>query len=117
MPPEPTPLAIGAARRERAQTALRGEREREHERELTDLGNAERLVDEHGRDLHHVHTWSRWLAWDGRRWAVDDSGEVMRRAKDTVRGIYAEAARSTDDDRRRRIAKHAIASQADSRLR
>jgi hypothetical protein len=53
----------------------------------TDLGNAERLVHHHGRDLRFVSLWRMWLAWDGRRWRPDDSGEVHRRAKATVRGI------------------------------
>jgi hypothetical protein len=58
---------------------------------LTDYGNAERLVATHGRDLRHCHPWVKWLAWDGRRWVVDDTGEVMRRAKATVRDMKREA--------------------------
>ena len=59
---------------------------------LTDLGNAERLVHHHGDDLRYCHLWRKWLVWDGRRWKVDDTGEIMRRAKDTAIAIYAEAA-------------------------
>lgn len=58
---------------------------------LTDLGNAERLIHRHGQDLRYNPALG-WLVWDGRRWQIDDSGEVMRRAKHTIRQIYAEAA-------------------------
>ena len=57
----------------------------------TDLGNAQRLVERHGRDLHYCHPWGKWLVWDGLRWKLDDTGEVMRRAKQTARAIYHEA--------------------------
>ena len=36
---------------------------------LTDLGNAQRLVQRHGRDIHFVHHWKKWLTWDGIRWS------------------------------------------------
>jgi P4 family phage/plasmid primase-like protien len=58
----------------------------------TDTGNAERMVARHGEDLRYCHPWQKWLAWDGRRWRVDDTAEVRRRAKETARSIYAEAA-------------------------
>ena len=58
---------------------------------LTDYGNAERLVDANGQDLRYLFAWHKWLAWDGRRWEVDADGEVMRRAKTTVRALYQEA--------------------------
>lgn len=58
----------------------------------TDLGNADRLVARHGADLRYCHPWQKWLVWDGSRWRVDDTAEVHRRAKETARSIYAEAA-------------------------
>lgn len=54
---------------------------------LTDLGNAKRLVARHGLDLRYCHPWKEWLTWDGRRWRRDDSGEAMRRAKLTLRQV------------------------------
>lgn len=61
--------------------------------ELTDMGNAERLVDAHGADLR----WSSargWLVWDGTRWVRDETLEVVWRAKETVRSVLIEAAMS-----------------------
>jgi putative DNA primase/helicase len=50
---------------------------------LTDVGNARRLVKRHGAELHFVHPWNSWLVWDGKRWAIDQTGEVVRRVKET----------------------------------
>jgi putative DNA primase/helicase len=59
---------------------------------LTDLGNARRLVALHGADLCYLAAWKKWLVWDGRRWAPDDTEEVMRRAKHAAVEMYDEAA-------------------------
>ena len=58
---------------------------------LTDTGNGRRLVEQHGRDLLYVMSQRKWHIFDGQRWAVDDTGEVTRRAKDTVASMYEEA--------------------------
>ncbi len=83
---------------------------------LTDLGNAERLVARHGDDLRYCHPWRKWLAWDGKRWSIDVSGEVERRAVETVRAIYAEAENADDADERKLIARHASASESRARI-
>lgn len=82
----------------------------------TDLGNAERLVSRHGAGLRYCHPWRRWLAWDGRRWAIDDTGEIRRRAKDTTRAIYAEASQLADENARKSRAKWAMGSENRARL-
>ncbi len=82
----------------------------------TDLGNAELLVRRHGGDLRYSHAWAKWLAWDGNRWATDDSGEVYRRAAATVRELYSAAGSIPDDDRRKSIATHAVKCESKSRL-
>lgn len=83
---------------------------------LTDLGNARRLVVRHGRDLRFCYAWDKWLIWDGQRWRVDDTGEIVRRAKQTVRAILAEAAAATDDAKAKDLAKHALRSQSAARI-
>jgi putative DNA primase/helicase len=83
----------------------------------TDYGNAERLVHHHGRDIRFVSRWGSWLVWDGRRWRLDDTGEVQRRAKATVRAIYAEAAREADEADRKSLAQHGRYSESAPRLR
>lgn len=83
---------------------------------LTDLGNAERLVVHHGCDLRYDYTARAWFWWDGRRWAKDTDGEAHRRAKATVRSIYAEAGTAGDEKTRQAIASWALRSEADARV-
>ncbi|MDP8899632.1 MAG: phage/plasmid primase, P4 family [Actinomycetota bacterium] len=82
----------------------------------TDLGNARRLVAAHGEDLRWCEAWGRWLAWTGKRWEADETGEVYRRAKKTVAGIYAEAAEASDDGTRKALATHAMRSESRQRI-
>jgi P4 family phage/plasmid primase-like protien len=82
----------------------------------TDLGNAERLVARHGEDLRYCHPWRKALVWDGTRWAKDETGAVDRLAAETVRSIYDEAQRESDPDVRKALARHAISSEARSRI-
>lgn len=58
---------------------------------LTDFGNAERLVDLHGKDLKFCHPFNKWLIWDGYRWTDDETGRLKRLCKSVIRGMYAEA--------------------------
>ncbi len=57
----------------------------------TDMRNAERLVELHGNDLRFVGAWSRWIAWDGKCWKLDDTGAAMRAATATSRRLVEEA--------------------------
>jgi putative DNA primase/helicase len=82
---------------------------------LTDLGNARRLVHRHGHDLRYVNGLG-WFVWDGSRWASDNSGEVMRRAKATAIGIFEEAARDVEDERRKKLGAWAVRSEGRAAL-
>lgn len=83
---------------------------------LTDLGNGERLAERYGGKLRYSHPMGRWFVWDGKRWRPDDTGQVIRYAKATVRSIYEEAAASDDDARAKEIARWAGRSQAKDRI-
>lgn len=84
---------------------------------LSDLGNARRLVAQHGRDLHYCFLSKKWYIWTGKNWAIDATGEVIRRAKATVATIYKEAAEEFDEERRKKIAGFALKSEHDGRLK
>lgn len=58
---------------------------------LTDVSNAERLLDLHGADLRYVGTWGKGLAWDGQRWMIDEEGRWQRAAVKTSRILVEEA--------------------------
>src|SRR5690606_10995716 len=49
------------------------------------------------------------------RWAWDERGEVQQLAKATVRSLYEEAARCSDEEQRKAIAKHARDSEKAAR--
>jgi putative DNA primase/helicase len=83
---------------------------------LTDLGNAERLVAQHGADCRYVPGMG-WHLWDGRRLRRDDDGAILRRAKLTVRAILSEAQDVEDPDQRKAVTKWALASETESKLR
>ncbi|MDY6986956.1 MAG: phage/plasmid primase, P4 family [Thermodesulfobacteriota bacterium] len=84
---------------------------------LTEFGNAERLVAQHGEDVRYCHTWGKWLIWDGIRWKVDVTGEMKRRAKQTVRQIYHEASQQAEEADRKNIAKYAIKSESNTMIK
>jgi putative DNA primase/helicase len=83
----------------------------------TDLGNARRLINDHGKDLRYCPQHQSWLHWDGRRWCFDDDGEVERRAKITVRSIHQEADREPNDDARKALGLWAYRSEYAPRIK
>lgn len=85
---------------------------RSSEKRTTDTGNAERFRDRHGKDVRYCHPWGKWLSWDGKRWAVDDTGAIQRKAKETALSIYVEAAKEKNDSRRPAIVKFAKSTES-----
>lgn len=79
---------------------------------LTDYGNAERLVARFRHRIRYCHQRRKWLIFAGTHWFWDETGDVLRFAKTTVRKIYEEAAACTDAEQRQLIAKHARASES-----
>lgn len=84
---------------------------------LTDMGNAERLVQLHGLDLRYCFPLSEWLVWDDTRWNLDKEGVLVSRAKAAMRSIYEEASKAVDSAERKKIAEWARKSEAETRLR
>ncbi|GAN35009.1 MAG: hypothetical protein DYG83_18335 [Candidatus Brocadia sp. AMX2] len=83
----------------------------------TDLGNARRLVSQHANKIRFCFAWKKWLVWDGKIWRIDNDGKILRLAKDTIRCLYEEAGEIADKYERQTLAKWAIASEAENRLR
>jgi putative DNA primase/helicase len=79
---------------------------------LTDLGNAERFVDRHGKNVHYCYAQNAWYVWDGSRWKRDATGEIERLVKETVRTIYRDAADVQDEKLRKAIVDHARKSES-----
>ena len=106
-PPEPTGIASPSQHPRAAD--LDGFR-------FTDLATAELMVKWYGRELHYSHSWHKWLAWDGKRWKVDDTGAVVRRAADTVRLLYDVAGSIKESKERERLVRHALSYEAKKKL-
>lgn len=84
---------------------------------LTDLGNAERLALRHGDDLRYCHLWKSWMIWKGHRWERDVSGELDRRAKETVRSILHESVGFAEKEQRQKFGGWAKRSEDRARIR
>ncbi len=83
---------------------------------LTDYGNAERLVAEHGQDLHYCYPFRKWFIWDGTCWQEDTTGEIKRRAKTSVRTLYKQAGNEPDDKTRKELALYAVKCESQMKI-
>jgi putative DNA primase/helicase len=61
-------------------------------RNLTDDGNAHRLIDYHGADIRYVSTWG-WMRWGGRTWQGDSEGLSVQ---DRARMVHLDIKREVD---------------------
>lgn len=78
----------------------------------TDLGNARRFVARYRGAVLYCEAWSRWFLWDSMRWAEDERLEVMARAADLIRSLYAVAKKIKDEDERKAFLSHLIKSES-----
>src|SRR5690242_14512200 len=65
---------------------------------LTQLGNAERFVNQYRNLIRYCHAYKSWLVWDGCRWQPDRDARINRFAYRTAQSIYAEAKRMVEGD-------------------
>ena len=94
--------------------------------DLTDVGNAARLVARYGHDLRYSHAEQKWYVWDGIRWAAESSNKkVQNLAVQTAVAMYGEAATvplevllpGTNKRRCDALAAHGQKTQNQARLR
>jgi putative DNA primase/helicase len=78
----------------------------------TDLGNAERLVDQFGHLFRYCAELGGFLVNDGKRWIRDRTGQVVRFAKQTIRSIATEAGHIHIDTQNKEKLKWAIESES-----
>jgi putative DNA primase/helicase len=76
---------------------------------LTDAGNAERLVALHGQDIRYCGPLGKWFVREGQRWAPDERGAIYQLALDAVRQTHLQALlMEKDPDRRKSILDKAL---------
>jgi P4 family phage/plasmid primase-like protien len=79
---------------------------------MTDAGNAERLIAQHGDSIRYCATFNSWYLWNGKVWVRDDAGRMLIIATDVARSIHREAAEAQTADRSRALSRFAIISES-----
>jgi putative DNA primase/helicase len=62
-----------------------------------DHGNSYRLIELYGEELRYCHAFKKWLVWDGARWAVDDTDQARRLAKQAILEFLRQAVDKGDE--------------------
>jgi P4 family phage/plasmid primase-like protien len=88
---------------------------RSHEIQLTDVGNAQRFVALHGHSMRFDNARRVWYAFNGSQWSEGANAEVTQLAISTVKAMYVEAAKQSDDGRSG-LVKHALRSESANRI-
>lgn len=65
--------------------------------DMTDTGNAHRLLDRFGNIIRYSYNRKKWLFWDGKQWRTDESGEVKKLADIICDDIKRDAILEQDD--------------------
>ncbi|MDA8084075.1 MAG: phage/plasmid primase, P4 family [Nitrospiraceae bacterium] len=81
---------------------------------LTELGNADRFIDEHREKLCYVANFKSWYVWNGAGWKSDNRGVTKLLAKTTVRKMYEESLHDRDPEQKKY--KHAKNSQSNKKI-
>lgn len=79
---------------------------------LTDLGNAQRLVGLFGDGVRYCMGMKSWFVWTGTHWKRDTIGTVLGLTRNVVDSIYLEADSCSDREHSSRLFKHAIKSES-----
>jgi putative DNA primase/helicase len=106
-PPPPPPINQGPVEKPIDQKA---------EFEMTDVGNAERLVHLHGSDIRYCASMG-WYVWDGKIWRQDiEETKLTQKAIDTAKSIKKET-KDAPSDKINAILKHAKSSQSAGKIK
>ncbi len=82
-----------------------------------DAGNADRLIDAHGRDIRYCFAANNWYVWSGLHWEPDAHASILRLAKGVMRDLLDRSAANIESDRNAEgDAKWALRSLYRSRL-
>lgn len=84
--------------------------------ERDDIGNGQRFALQWRDEVRWVPAYDAWYIWNGKVWAPDTDGEVMRMATKTVRGMMSEAEFIEDAKSRAAFVKFVRASSNEARV-
>ena len=88
---------------------------RNHLYECTDLGNAQRFVDQHSEYLKAIDGSFGWLSWTGKRWEPVSSARAYQAAKQTLESILCSGDNLSSTELRQQQ-MWALASQSKARI-
>lgn len=84
---------------------------------LTDTGNASRFATQHAGVMRYCWPRRRFYVWTGKVWEPDAEGHVYALAKETARGMLADALQASTDEARKTLGAWALKSESEPRLR
>ena len=73
------------------------EEEEKNKYDMTDTGNAHRLVDKFGTLIRYSYNRKKWVYWDGRMWRLDEGSEIKKFADVICEDIKKEAILEQDE--------------------
>jgi putative DNA primase/helicase len=82
-----------------------------------DNGNADRFVDANTANIRYVAKWGRWLIWNGQRWRLDETSEVLSLARQHAHEVLIAASEIKDDEKRNKAVSAAIWLGNNSKLK
>jgi putative DNA primase/helicase len=83
----------------------------------TDLGNARRFVDQHCANVRYCPQMGKWFTWDGNRWSLDDTDEILLLARKTIESIWREADAAAAPSERDFLKKWGKRSESEGKIR
>ena len=75
--------------------------------DMTDSGNAQRMLDAFGGTIHYIYSRKKWMYWTGKVWQLDETGEIKKLADMIVEKLKEEAAYEQDEKTREKKLKFA----------
>lgn len=65
--------------------------------DMTDTGNAHRMYDKFGHIIKYSYNRKKWYFWDGKKWRLDETGEIKKLADIVCEDIKHEAFMEPDE--------------------
>ncbi len=82
----------------------------------TDQANAARFAASNRNAVRYCGPWKKWLAWDGKRWIVDQSERVIGLAKESVNALWRIGLTHSDEKIGRAVCSFAASSASRQRI-
>lgn len=80
---------------------------------FTDVWNANLFFEKYGDSIKYCDALGGWFIWDATRWKRDDTFQILRLAKNTVKQMYQMSKVASD----KFLFKHAVKSEGETRLK